>query len=94
MTRMSIIELTFVSYYFVKFNDIIVIGDYMFKEYRLKKGLTLEQLAELCEISWRNLFRIENGNYRYAKFETIAKLFTILEFSKEDILKVITEISK
>ncbi len=66
----------------------------MFKEYRLKKGLTLEQLAELCEISWRNLFRIENGNYRYAKFETIAKLFTILEFSKEDILKVITEISK
>lgn len=94
MTFMSIIKLTFVSYYFIRFNDIIVIGDNMFKEYRLKKGYTLEQLAELCEISWRNLFRIENGNYRYAKFETIAKLFTILEFSKEDILKVIDEISK
>ncbi len=77
------------SYYFLEINDIIVIGDSMFKEYRLKKGYTLEQLAELCEISWRNLFRIENGNYRYAKFETIAKLFAVLEFSEADIIKII-----
>lgn len=90
---MSMFILTFVSYHFYCFNDIIVIGDSMFKEYRLKRGYTLEQLAELCEISWRNLFRIENGNYRYAKFETIAKLFTILEFSEADIIKIIREIS-
>jgi len=66
----------------------------MFKEYRLKKGYTLEKLAELCEISWRNLFRIENGNYRYSKFETIAKLFILLEFTESDIIKIIKEISK
>lgn len=82
------------SYPFDGFNDIIVIGDNMFKEYRLKKGYTLEQLAELCEISWRNLFRIENGNYRYSKFETIAKLFVLLEFSEADIMKIIKEINK
>lgn len=61
----------------------------MLKEYRLKCGYTLEQLAELCDISWRNLFRIENGNYRYAKFETIAKLLIILKVSDNDILKFI-----
>ncbi len=61
----------------------------MLKEYRIKKGLTLEKLAELCDISWRNLYRIENGNYKNAKFETIAKLFVILEFSDKDIIKFI-----
>lgn len=61
----------------------------MLKEYRIKRGYTLEELAELCDISWRNLFRIENGNYRYAKFETIAKLLVVLNVSDNDILKFI-----
>ena len=43
----------------------------MLKEYRLKKNYTLETLAEKCEISWRNLQRIENGKINKAKFETI-----------------------
>lgn len=64
----------------------------MLKEYRIKRGYTLEELAELCDISWRNLFRIENGNYRYAKFETIAKLLVILNVSDSDILKFIKSI--
>ena len=33
----------------------------MIKEYRLEKGYTLEKLAEMCNISWRNLHRIENN---------------------------------
>lgn len=63
----------------------------MLKEYRLKKGYTLEQLAELSEISWRNLYRIENGKLNQAKFETIKKIIKILEISDNDILKLIKE---
>ena len=63
----------------------------MLKEYRLKKGYTLEQLAELCEISWSNLYRIENGKLNQAKFETIKKIIKILEINDNDILKLIKE---
>ena len=61
----------------------------MIKEYRLKKGYTLEYLAEKCDISWRNLQRIENGKVNSAKFETIKKILNVLEFSNEDIIKFI-----
>lgn len=37
------------------------------KEHRIKQGYTLEQLAEKCNISWRNLQRIENGRKRNNK---------------------------
>jgi len=63
----------------------------MLKEYRLKKGYSLEKTAELCEISWRNLQRIENGKYNVAKFETIKKLIEILEINDKDILKLVKE---
>ena len=66
----------------------------MLKEYRLKRNLTVEELAEACNISWRNLFRIENGNYPCAKFETIAKLLTVLEVSDKDIIKFIKDTQK
>ncbi len=65
----------------------------MLKEYRIKNGYTLEELAELCDISWRNLVRIENGNYRYAKFETIAKLLVKLKVTDSDMLKFIREVA-
>ena len=64
----------------------------MIKEYRLKRKLTLEQLAEKCNISWRNLFRIENGNYKNAKFSTIVKILKELNVSDKDIIKFIKEI--
>ena len=63
----------------------------MLKEYRIKKGYTLESLAEKCEISWRNLHRIENGQYKYARFETIQKIIAILELADEDILRFIKD---
>ncbi|MCI8498138.1 MAG: helix-turn-helix transcriptional regulator [Bacilli bacterium] len=66
----------------------------MLKEYRLKRGLTLEKLAEQCDISWRNLQRIENGNYVVAKFETIQKLLVILEVEDNDILTFIKSCKK
>lgn len=58
----------------------------MIREYRLKKGYTLEELAEKCDISWRNLQRIENGKYNVAKFETIKKILLVLELSDKDLV--------
>lgn len=63
----------------------------MLKEYRLKKGFTLEKLAELCNISWRNLHRIENGKINDAKFETIKKIIKILELTDDEIIKLIKQ---
>ena len=89
---MSIQNMTFTSYTLKKINDIIVIGGKMLKEYRLKRNYTLELLAEKCEISWRNLQRIENGKINNAKFETIKKLINILDINDKDIIKLIKEI--
>ena len=61
----------------------------MLRDYRIKNNLTLEELVEKCEISWRNLQRIENGKYKTAKFETIAKLIKALDINNEDIKKLI-----
>ncbi len=61
----------------------------MLKEYRLKRGYSLEKLAELTNISWRNLQRIENGKDKDAKFETIRKLIQVLEIEDKDILDYI-----
>lgn len=63
----------------------------MLKEYRIKRGYSLEKLAELCDISWRNLQRIENGKINVAKFETIKKIITVLNIEDKDILKLIKE---
>ena len=65
----------------------------MIKDYRLKRGLSLEKLAELCNISWRNLQRIENGKENTTKFETIKKLIYFLEIEDKDILKLVKELS-
>ena len=66
----------------------------MFKKYRLNKGLTLEQVAEACNISWRNLFRIEHGSSKNATFETIIKLINVLGISDKDILKLVKDFQK
>lgn len=63
----------------------------LLKEYRLKRHMTLEQLAEACGISWRNLQRIENGQYKSAKFATVQKLIKVLNMEDKDILKFIKE---
>ena len=63
----------------------------MIKEYRLEKGYTLEKLAEMCNISWRNLHRIEN-NPNVARLETIKNILKTLNVSDKDILKFMKEI--
>lgn len=61
----------------------------MLKEYRIKRGYTLEQLAEECDISWRNLQRIENGSYKNSKFKTITTIMNKLKMDDKDIIKFI-----
>lgn len=66
----------------------------MLKEYRVKRGFTLEKLAEECDISWKNLQRIENGKYFKAKFEIIQKIIMVLEISDKDIIRFIKSLEK
>lgn len=61
----------------------------MIKEYRKLRGYTLEKLAEECNISWRNLQRIENGKYKDAKFETIQRILIKLNIPDKDIINFI-----
>ena len=58
----------------------------MIKENRIKKGYTQEQLAELIDISWRQLQRIEK-NENNTKIPTLKKIIRILNIPDEDILK-------
>lgn len=57
----------------------------MFKEYRKLRGYTQEQLAELVEISWRQLNRIENET-SIPTLETFKKLIDILKIKDKDVL--------
>ena len=58
----------------------------MIKENRIKKGYTQEQLAELIDISWRQLQRIEK-NENNTKISTLKKIIRILNIPDDDILK-------
>lgn len=60
----------------------------MFKEYRKNLGFTQEKLAELLDISPRQLQRIETGKTE-TSLKTLKKLIKILNISDEDILKYI-----
>lgn len=60
----------------------------MFKEYRKNLGFTQEKLAELLDISPRQLQRIETGKAE-TSLKTLKKLIKILNISDDDILKYI-----
>lgn len=60
----------------------------MIKEYRIKKNYTQEQLAEMVNISPRQLQRIEKNEDK-TKIETIRKIIKILEIPDTEILKYI-----
>ncbi len=65
----------------------------MFKEYRNKKRLTQEQLAELAGLDPRTIQRIENKE-RTPSLETLAKLVIVLEISDEDLVNYIKDFNK
>ena len=64
----------------------------MLKEYRIKKNITQEELAELLNITPRQVQRIEIGESR-PSLKTLKLLIKILEISDEDVVKIIKEIA-
>lgn len=62
----------------------------MFERYRKIAGLTQEQVAELTNISWRQLQRIEKG-ISIPTIETFAKLVKVLNISIDDTLNYINQ---
>lgn len=60
----------------------------MIKEYRIKNNYTQEQLAEIINISPRQLQRIEKDEDK-TKIETIKKIIKVLKISDKDIIDYI-----
>lgn len=59
----------------------------MIKEYRIKNGLTQEKLAEILDISTRQLQRIE-ANVNNTKIKTLKQLIKVLKIEDKDIIKI------
>ena len=60
----------------------------MIKEYRIKNNYTQEQLAEIINLSPRQLQRIDKDEDK-TKIETIRKIIKVLNIPDEEILKYI-----
>ena len=59
----------------------------MIKKYREKCGYTQEQLAEILDISWRQLQRIEKDETK-TKISTLKKIIKVLNIPDEEIIKL------
>ncbi|MGM9970135.1 MAG: helix-turn-helix domain-containing protein [Anaeroplasma sp.] len=57
----------------------------MIKECRKKCGYTQEQLAEILDISWRQLQRIEKHEDK-TKITTLKKIIKVLNVSDKEII--------
>ena len=60
----------------------------MIKENRIKKGYTQEELAEILDLSPRQLQRIEK-NEEKTKIITLKKIIKVLKISDKEILDFI-----
>ncbi len=58
----------------------------IFKEYRIKTGLTQEKVAEELNISLKYISRIENG-YNGIKSQTLVKAINLLGFPPDIVYK-------
>lgn len=65
----------------------------MIKDYRIKRGYTQEELAEILNISPRQLQRIENGE-SIPKIETLQKMALTLKIDDKDIGKYVKEVER
>ena len=65
----------------------------MFKEYRIKRKITQEQLADLTNLDTRTIQRIEN-NERTPSIESFSKLVKALDISEEDVIKYIKSFTR
>ena len=65
----------------------------MFKEYRIKRKITQEKLADLTNLDTRTIQRIEN-NERTPSRESFSKLGKAVDISEEDVIKYIKEFTR
>lgn len=63
----------------------------MIKENRIKKGYTQEQLAEILDISWRQLQRIEK-NENNTKITTLKRIIKVLDISDAELIEFLKEL--
>lgn len=57
----------------------------MIKQYRIKKGYTQEELAELVNLSTRQLQRIEENEER-TKIKTLKQIIKVLQIPENEII--------
>lgn len=58
------------------------------RKYRIKRNYTQEELAEIIDISTRQLQRIENGE-SITKIKTLKKVINVLKIEDKDIILMI-----
>ena len=58
------------------------------RKYRIKRKYTQEELAELLDITTRQLQRIENGE-SITKISTLKKVINLLKIEDKDIILMI-----
>lgn len=63
----------------------------MIKENRIKKGYTQEQLAEILDISWRQLQRIEK-NENSTKITTLKRIIKVLDIPDAELIEFLKEL--
>lgn len=56
---------------------------------RIKRGLTIEQLAQLLEVNKNTLMKYEKGDYGNIRLKTLKKIIEVLDIAPEELLKEI-----
>jgi len=57
------------------------------KKLRAKKGLSLEKIARLADLSLNTIVKIENGVNTNPTIETLTKISKALEVGVDDLIK-------
>jgi len=57
------------------------------KKLRAKKGLSLEKVARLADLSLNTIVKIENGVNQNPTIETLTKIAKALEVGVDDLIK-------
>jgi len=57
------------------------------KKLRAKKGLSLEKIARLADLSLNTIVKVENGANKNPTIETLTKIAKALEVGVDDLIK-------
>ena len=57
------------------------------KKLRAKKGLSLEKIARLADLSLNTIIKVENGVNTNPTIETLTKIAKALEVSVDDLIR-------